>query len=116
MNYNAMDRTSNMARKLASDIATTNPVVLYEVPTGMSARILSLWISNNHNNAVQLRVFHTRSSESASTSNALLYDTSIAANITTVYDAPILMSPGDKIWIRAASATYVCVTLYGEEA
>ena len=115
MIYNATDRTSVMSRKLASDLATTNAVVLYEVPSGMSARIVSLWISNNHNNAVQVRVFHTRSSESASTSNALLYDTSIAAHITTVYDAPILMAPGDKIWIRAASAAYICVTLYGDE-
>jgi hypothetical protein len=115
MMYNTSDRTSQMARKLASDLATTSPTILYEVPSGMSARIVSMWVASNHNNSVAVRVFHTRGSETAGTTNALLYDVSASAHSTVVYDAPILMAPGDRIWVRVATASTVCITLYGEE-
>ncbi|MFO0451915.1 MAG: hypothetical protein ACK52I_25255 [Pseudomonadota bacterium] len=113
--FNQNDRTSQFARKLASDLATTNPTVIYEVPSGMSARIVSMWLASNHNNNVAVRVFHTRGSEAAGTTNALLYDVTASANTTVVYDAPIFMAPGDRIWVRVATASTVCITLYGEE-
>lgn len=113
--FNVNTRVSYMMRKLAADLTTTTERILYEVPSGMSARIVSIWIASNHNNNVNIRIFHTRAGESAANSNALFYDTSIPANTTTVYDSPVLMVAGDRIWIRSATASTICVTLYGEE-
>lgn len=114
--FNASNRVTFPSRKLASDLAKTGATVLYEVPSGMSARIESLWICSVHTGSVALELNHTRPGESVGHSNSLLHDLSVASKATTVYDQPILMSAGDRIWILADSADKLCVTLYGVES
>jgi len=104
-----------VAMKLAADVATTNNTVLYEVPSGLIARIHSLWFcafgSGNHT----LRLHHTRSGETVLGANALFYDLAINAKTTQIYDQPIFMMSGDRLWIRSDASDKITVTIYGEE-
>ena len=101
--------------KLAADVARTVDTLLYEVPPGMSTRVHALWLcafgSGNHT----IRVHHTRSGEAVGGANALLYDFALNAKNTQVYDQPILMSSGDRLWIRSDAADKITVTVYGDE-
>jgi hypothetical protein len=108
--------TSRRSTKLAADVARTVDTLLYEVPPNMSTRVHALWIcafgTGNHT----IRVHHTRSGEAVGGANALLYDFSLASKHTQVYDQPILMSSGDRLWIRSDAADKMTVTVYGDEA
>jgi hypothetical protein len=75
-----------------------------------------MWIASTHSAAVLIRVHHCRAGETPAISNALLFDVSIAAKTTVVYDAPVLLTAGDRIFLRADSADKLCVTLYGAES
>jgi hypothetical protein len=103
------------SQKLAADVATAGDTVLYEVPSGMRARIHSLWLcafgSGNHT----LRLHHTRSGETVLGANALFYDLAINAKTTQIYDQPIFMMSGDRLWIRSDASDKITVTIYGEE-
>lgn len=108
--------TSRRSAKLAANSATAGDTVLYEVPSEMSARLHSIWICSYGSGNHTIRLHHTRSSEAVSGSNALLYDAAVSAKTTLVYDQPVLLSSGDRIWIRADTADRICVTIYGDEA
>ena len=86
---------------------------LYDVPEGKQATVVSMWIASTDTGAVTVRLHHCRGGESPSTSNALLYDASVAAKTTTVYDQPIYMTEGDRLWISASTADKMCFTIYG---
>lgn len=104
------------ARKLSSGLLKAIDAHVYEVPTGRSATINSMWIASTHTGSVSVRVHHTRPGEDASTSNALIYDYSLSSKTTIVYDQLIYLNSGDKIVVRADTADKICVTLYGVEA
>lgn len=104
------------ARRLAARAAQDVPSTLYEAPASRSARIDTIVITSVHSGSEALRVHHVRPGESPSISNALYYDLSVAAKTTTVLDARIYVTPGDKIVIQTTASDHVCVTLYGEEA
>jgi hypothetical protein len=113
---NYADYRSSPTRRLVAALVKTSEHHVYECPASMSCTILSMWIASTHSGAVLIRVHHCRAGETPALSNALLYDASIAAKTTTVYDAPIVMSGGDRIFLRADSTDKLCVTLYGAEA
>ncbi len=103
------------ARRLGARMAQDVPSTLYEAPANRSARIDTIFITSVHSGSEALRIHHVRPGESPSMSNALYYDLSVAAKSTTVVDATIYMTPGDKIVIQTSASDHVCVTLYGEE-
>lgn len=113
---NYADYRSFPTRRLAATLVKAVDAHVYECPAGKSCTIVSFWIASTHSGAVLVRVHHCRAGETPALSNALLYDVSIASKTTTVYDAPIVLSPGDRIFLRADSADKLCVTLYGAEA
>lgn len=113
---NYADYRSSPRRRLVAALVKASDHHVYECPASMSCTILSMWIASTHSGAVLIRVHHCRAGETPALSNALLYDASIAAKTTTVYDAPIVMSGGDRIFLRADSTDKLCVTLYGAEA
>lgn len=108
--------TSRRSAKLAADVARTVDTLLYEVPPNMSTRVHALWLcafgSGNHT----IRVHHTRSGEAVGGANALFYNLAVNAHHTQVYDQPILMSSGDRLWIHSDAADKITVTVYGDEA
>lgn len=114
--FNAVDYRSFPTRRLVASLVKANDHHVYECPASSTCTILSLWIASTHSGSVLVRVHHCRSGETPSLSNALLYDSSIGAKTTTVYDSPIVLSPGDRIFLRADTADKLCVTLYGSEA
>lgn len=113
--YNLIGYRSFVSRRLAGKLATTGATILYECPSTLSAAIVSMWIVNTHSGNETIRVHHCRSGDSAGTSNALLYDLTINSKTTSVYDQPILMSPGDRIWFQASASDRIAVTIYGSE-
>jgi hypothetical protein len=102
-------------RKLAADVARTVDTLLYEVPPNMSTRVHALWLcafgTGNHT----IRVHHTRSGEAVGGANALFYNLALNSHHTQVYDQPILMSSGDRLWIQSDAADKITVTVYGED-
>lgn len=103
-------------RRLAARYAKTVASHVYEVPTGMTTRVDTMFFASSHSGSVSLRVHHVRSGEAVDANNALYYDVTISSKTTTVVDATLWMVAGDRIVVQADTADKVAVTLYGEES
>ena len=113
--YNPTELRSAPMRKLSSVLARTTDTHLYEVAVGMSCTIVSMWITSTDTGAATIRLHHCRGGESTGTSNALFYDATVSAKTTVVYDSPIYLASGDRLWVSASVASKVCFTVYGAE-
>lgn len=110
------DTRSSKQRRLARAAAKAGDTILYEAPADRPAIVMGIWICSSHNNSVAIRLHHTEPGESPAVSNALLYGYSLAANTTVLYSQiQVMMQPGDRLWIRAATADVVSFTVYGIE-
>lgn len=113
--FNSIGYRSDQRRRLASRMPSTTATVIYEVPQGMSARIVKMFLCMTQTGSTTLQLHHVRPGETAGITNALYYDLSLAAKTTTVVDETLYLSGGDKIVAAASAASHICVTLYGEE-
>jgi hypothetical protein len=114
--YNSRTWRSYPRRKLASAVAKTFVQQIYEVPNGSSAVIEVLFVTAISSNNTDFRLFHTRPGESPTTANAIFYDTSTTGKTVVRYEGPLYLTSGDRIWMSAANADRITVTLYGVEA
>jgi hypothetical protein len=113
--FQAIGARSFSKRRLSARMAKTTPGHVYEVPTGATTRIDTMFFASTHSGTVLLRVHHVRPGESAGADNALYYDLSISAKSTTLVSATVWMNSGDRIFVSADAADKVAVTIYGEE-
>lgn len=113
---NPIDYRSHPSRKLAAHLAKAAAHHIYECPTDRTATVASMWITNTHSGNETVRVHHCRAGETVAASNALVYDLAVNSKTTTVYDQPIFMVGGDRVWVLASAADRVAITLYGSEA
>jgi hypothetical protein len=114
--FQPVDARSYVNRRLGAALAKATATTLYEVPADSTARVDTVFITSVHSGNETVRLHHVRPGEDASTSNALYYDLSVAAKATTVlFDAGILMTPGDRLVMVASHADRICVTVYGAE-
>lgn len=114
--YSARTWRSSPRRKLASAVAKTYIQQIYEVPNGSSVVVDVMFVTAITSNNTDFRLFHTRPGESPTTANALFYDTSTTGKTVTRYEGPFYLTAGDRIWMSAANADRITVTLYGTEA
>lgn len=113
--FQPLDARAYPRRRLAARYAKLASSHVYEVPSGKSARIDTMFFASAHSGTTLLRVHHVRPGESVGADNALYYDLSIAAKTTTLIDATLWMVAGDRLVVSADSSDKVVVTIYGEE-
>lgn len=113
--FNPIDYRSYPSRRLAAAFAKTTAHQIYECPPDRTTAVASMWIVNTHSGSETVRVHHCRAGESVAASNALVYDLSVNSKTTTVFDQPILMVSGDRLFILASAVDRVAVIVYGGE-
>jgi hypothetical protein len=112
---NSIVYNNTPVRRLCALTLSTGDRPVYEVPSGKVATVASMWIVNTHTGNVAVRLHHCRAGESPAKSNALIYDMSINSKTTTVYDQPVYLCSGDRLFVRADAADHVSFTVYGSE-
>jgi hypothetical protein len=112
---NSYQRQSATSRKLASRLALVGNTVVFECPASRSIVVSSLVVANTSTSRISFRLFHLLPTESAATSNALLYDVVLEANSSLFLDSRLNLNAGDKVVAYASTTNVVAVTLYGEE-
>ena len=98
-----------------SNPTTTANVDLYTVPSGTAAVISSLVVTNVTASAAVVNVFVRQSGATATTSNSILYEVSVAANTVAAFTLGITMAAGDKITVRSDTANAVAFHAFGSE-
>jgi hypothetical protein len=95
--------------------ADTSNADLYTVGSGKSAVVSTLAISNVTAAAVAARVYVRVAGATAAVGNALVYDTSIAANSTTALSLGITLAATDVITVRSATGAALSFFAFGSE-
>lgn len=98
----------------AAPTGTTN-TNLYTVPSATSAVGATLAICNTTSSDVTHRVFVRIAGATAAASNAITYDTVIAANTTQFLTVGLTLATTDVITVRSSVANALTFTLTGSE-
>lgn len=114
--FNLADRSLRPNRRLAARLLPAAKTTVYECPQSRTCGVTSIVIANVTAAAANADLHHVIPTESAGTSNALLYAVSIAANSTVVVELAITLTAGDKLVAQGSTASALCVTVYGSEA
>lgn len=95
--------------------ANTNNADLYTVPSGRQAVVSTLTLTNDTATAATARVYVRVAGATASLSNALVYDTSIAANSVTALTLGITLGATDVLTIQTGTANAITFMAFGQE-
>lgn len=95
--------------------ANTTNADLYTVPAGRSAIVSTLTITNDTAASAKARVFVRVAGTTASTSNALVYDTTFAANSTTGLTLGITLAATDVLTVQTDTANAITFMAFGQE-
>ena len=103
--------------KLGQSAIAASPTVttVYTVPASTRTLLKDIDISNTTGGAITVRVYLVPSAGSPATSNALLYNISIATATTLQWTGTQIMTAGDTLRAEA-SATGLTLTASGAEA
>jgi hypothetical protein len=111
---NSLTRFSAKRRIVASTAKTASSIV-YEVPASKSLRIESLSICNTATTTVTFRLFILGANESTAVSNAVYYDNPLRGNATLLDDSIRYLNAGDRIALRADTASSLSLQIHGVE-
>ncbi len=111
---NALNRTQPR-RRIVAVLARTTTTVVYEVPSGRSLKIESMSMCNTGATTVTVRIHIVVANESASTSNAIYYDTPIRGNVTVLDDSVRHLNSGDRIVLRSDTSSAIALQIHGVE-
>lgn len=114
--FNLADRSLRPSRRLSARLLPAAQLTVYECPQSRTCSVTSVIIANVTAAAVDVDLHHVIPTETAGTSNALLYAVSVAANSTVVVELAITLTAGDKLIAQGSTASALCVTVYGSEA
>jgi len=95
--------------------ANTSNVDLYTVGAGKSAVISTLTITNDTGSAATARIFVRVGGATASAANALVYDTSFAANSVTGLTFGITLAATDVITVQTGTSNALTFMAFGQE-
>jgi hypothetical protein len=93
----------------------TNNADLYTVGAGKQAVISTLSITNDTASPANARIFIRKAGAAAGLTNALVYDTSFAANSTTGITFGITLEATDIITVRTSIANALTFMAFGSE-
>lgn len=114
-NFNVADRSLRPTRRLSARLLPAANLTVYECPQSRTCSVTSVVVANVTAAAEEVDLHHVIPTETAGTSNALLYSVSVAANSTMVIELPITLTAGDKLVAQGSAASALCVTLYGSD-
>lgn len=95
--------------------ANTSNADLYTVPASTSAIVSTLTISNTTATAATARVFVRVAAAAAATSNAIIYDVSIAGNSVATFTLGITLATTDVITVRTGTANALTFQAFGSQ-
>lgn len=95
--------------------ANTNNADLYTVPAGRQAIVSSITITNDTGTAATARIFVRVAGAAASASNALVYDTSIAANSVVGLTLGVTLGATDVLTVQNGTANALTFQAFGQE-
>lgn len=95
--------------------ADTNNATLYTVPASTEAIVSTLSVTNLTGLDASFRVFVVKSGNSASTSNALVYDSTLTANSFTAFTLGLTLAAGDFLVVRSGTGDAIAFQAFGTE-
>lgn len=95
--------------------ANTSNADLYTVPSGRQAVVSTLTLTNDTAAAATARVFVRVAGAAASTSNALVYDVSVAANSVIGLTLGITLGATDVLTVQTGTANAITFMAFGQE-
>lgn len=95
--------------------ANTSNTDLYTVGSGKAATVSSLVISNVTGSAATCRVFVRVAGATAASSNAVIYDASVAANSHFAFTEGWTLAATDVVTVQTGTANALTFTLFGSE-
>lgn len=95
--------------------ANTSNADLYTVGAGKSAIVSTLTITNDTGTAATARIYVRVGGAAASTTNALVYDTTFAANSVTGLTLGITLAATDVLTVQTGTANALTFMAFGQE-
>jgi hypothetical protein len=95
--------------------ANTSNADLYTVPAATQAVVSTISITNDTGTAATARIFIRVAGAAAGLTNAIVYDTSFAANSTTALTFGITLGATDVISVRTGTADALTFMAFGSE-
>lgn len=95
--------------------ADTSNANLYTVPAGTTAIVSTISVANVTGAAATARVFVRIAGATASASNALAYDVSVAANSTIGLTLGVTLAATDVLTVRSGIASALTFQAFGQE-
>ena len=92
-----------------------NNTVLYTVPASTESIVSTITVSNITGADQSFRLFVVGSGSSATSGNALAFDSTLAANSFTAFTLGLTLSAGDSLVVRSAIADSVTFQAFGSE-
>lgn len=95
--------------------ANTNNTDLYTAPALTSTVVSTLTVTNDTATAATGRIFVRVGGAAAGLTNALVYDTSFAANSVTGFTFGLTLAAGDIISVQTGTANALTFMAFGSE-
>lgn len=95
--------------------SNTSNANLYTVPAATQAIVSTLLIANTTNASATCRVFVRINGAAAATSNAVVYDSPVAANDFTAVTVGITLGAGDIITVQSGTSNALTFHAFGSE-
>ncbi len=93
----------------------TNNTDVYTVGAGKTAVVSSLTLTNVTPNAATARVFVRVTGAGAATSNAIVYDASVAGNSTIALTLGLTLAAADVLTVRSSISNALTFQVFGQE-
>lgn len=95
--------------------ADTNNVNLYTVPASTETIVSTIVIANTSANEQAFRIFVREAGATASTANAIAYDTAINPQTQVAFTLGLTLSATDIISVRSNAANTITFQAFGSE-
>lgn len=93
----------------------TSETDLYTVPSATETIVSTLTISNVSGSSANARVWVRVNGATAATSNAILYDVSLAANSVAAFTLGLTLDATDIVTVRSSTGNALTFQLFGSE-
>jgi len=94
---------------------TTANADLYTVPANTEAIVSTLVIANTSGSDTTFRIFVREAGATASTGNAIAYDTAITSNSQVAFTLGLTLSATDVITVQTATGAALSFSAFGSE-
>lgn len=98
-----------------SEPGTTANADLYTVPASTEAIVSTLVVANTSATDTTFRIFVREGGVTASTGNAIAYDTAITANSQVAFTLGLTLSDSDVITVQSSTGAALSFSAFGSE-